>query len=486
MDYYFKKDSYLNNLLRQIYRIARRKRLSLYLVGGCLRDMLLKRKRPNPDIDFCLKRGAINFGKDLKKRLKAGFVILDKERGYCRLIKKTDDKMYTLDFTDFRGDTLEGDLLCRDFTINAMALKLEDLFIRSRACLDDLLVDPYGGVRDLKAKVIRIVHTDNFDGDPLRILRAFSLSGLFDFEIDKDTLRLIKLKHRKLRDVSGERIRDELFKILEKNDSFRYIDQMDRLKVLESIIPEISVMRGIKQGPYHHLDVWKHSLETLRQLEELIKEFRRNRDILDYLNENISIGRSRQALMKLGALLHDIGKPKAKRQKNGKTLFYGHERIGLKFVEEIGKHLRLSNDEIDSLEKMVLWHLRPGYLTDNERITARAIFRYYRDTGQESVSVLMISIADQRATRGPLTSKKSRIQHEEIAKDLIKEYFKRQRVQKPARLITGDDLIERFKLQPSPLIGRILRQIEELQAIGKIKTKAEALVAVKKYLEKLC
>jgi putative nucleotidyltransferase with HDIG domain len=466
-------------LLRAISALAKKKKIKLYLVGGYLRDIILKREKTNPDIDFCLKRQAINFGRELVKKIKAGFVVLDKERGCCRLVKRMNDKTYTLDFTDFRGKTLEEDLRHRDFTINALALELEKIFTPDN--LNNLLIDPYRAREDLKSGLIRITNKKSFDEDPLRILRAFSLAAIFGFKIDKETIKLIRLKKKKLSGVSYERIRDELFKILDSVFAYEYLLALDKLKILKIIIPEIELMRGVGQGPYHHLDVLKHSLETVRQSELLMGEFKNNKEIRDYLNEAISGGRKRRSLLKLGALLHDIGKPKARRRKGGKTIFHGHERIGAEFTENITRRLRLSNDELNALEKMVFWHLRPGYLADIEEITPRAKFRYFRDTAREAVSILLISIADQRSTKGPLTTKRSRIRHERIVLDLIKEYFREKKKKKLPRLITGDDLIKKFKLQPSPLIGKILSEIDELQAIGKIKTKKEALEAARKF-----
>jgi putative nucleotidyltransferase with HDIG domain len=214
-----------------------------------------------------------------------------------------------------------------------------------------------------------------------------------------------------------------------------------------------------------------------------LDEKRKDKEMHDYLEEEVCADRKRRALMKLGALLHDIGKPQARRRKEGKTMFHGHERIGSDITEAIARRLKLSNDELAALEKMVFWHLRPGYLADNLNISARAKFRYFRDTAQEGVSTLLVSIADQRSTRGPLTTDESRITHEKVCFNLIREYFRRQKEKKLPRLFNGDDLIKTFKLQPSPLIGRILSEIEELQAIGKIKTKNEALVAAKKLIK---
>ena len=447
-----------------------------------MRDILLNREKENIDFDFCLKKNAIGFTGKLAKELKAGFVVLDKEHGACRLVKRINNKVCTLDFTDFRGRDLKEDLLHRDFTINSLAIGLEDLFINKNP--QDSLIDPYGGRQDLKSKIIRAFNKKAFDEDPLRILRAFSLSAILNFKIDKETLKIIKPKVNKLSKISPERIREELFKILDRPDSFGYLVQLDRLKILKVIIPEIEIMRGVKQGPYHHLDVWQHTLETIKQLEDLIRELKRNKEVRDYLNQDISSQRRRLSLIKLGALLHDIGKPQAMFREDGKTKFHGHERIGLEITENIARRLRLSNDELESLKKMVLWHLRPGYLADSEEITSRATFRYFRDTAQEGVSTLLLSIADQRATKGPLTSKKSRLHHEKVVLGLIKEYFKRKKEPKLVRLITGDDLIKKFKLGPSPLIGKILSEIEELQAIGKIKTKKEALKVAKELINK--
>jgi len=451
--------------LRPIYNFAKARKIRLYLVGGILRDLILGREKENPDFDFCLKRGAISLGKKLARKIKAGFVILDKEHGACRLVKRIKDKAYTLDFTDFRGKTLEGDLLHRDFTINALALELGK----------DFLIDPYQGKKDLKRKIIKVVNKKAFTEDPLRILRAFSLACILGFKIDRETLQLARLEKSKLFKVSSERIRDELFKIFNTSSAFNYLVMLDRLKILKIIFPEIEKMRGVKQGPYHHLDVWLHTLETVKQLEGLIEETKNNRAIQDYLNEYISGERKRRALMKLGALLHDIGKPASLRREDGKTKFHGHERVGLEISENIARRLKLSCDEMNSLHKMVLWHLRPGYMADIEELSPRAIFRYFRDTNREAVSILLLSVADQRATKGRLTSKESRIRHEKIVFGLIKEYFRRLKEKKLPRLINGDDLIRKFQLEPSPLIGKILSEVEELQAIGKIKTKAEAL-----------
>jgi len=463
------------NILKEVYYFAKNKKVKLYLVGGVLRDMVLGREKQNPDFDFAIKRGAINFGRSLAKEMRAGFVVLDKEHGACRIVKKLEGKFCTLDFTDFRGKDLEDDLLHRDFTINSLALELEKVF--SGGDLNNSLIDLYGARIDLKKKAVKAIGKKSFSEDPLRILRAFSFASILGFKIEKETLKLAKLERDKISGTSGERIRDELFKIFDSQNTFSFLDALDKLKILEIIFPEIKKMRGIGKGAYHHLDVWQHTLETVRQLEIIIDEHKKNEEVQNYLNEIISSERRRFALIKLGAFLHDIGKPKAMRRLKKKIIFHGHERIGLGLTEDIAKRLKLSNDEINSLRLMVLCHLRPGYLADTAAPTARAKFRFFRDCRHEAVSTLLISLADQRATKGPLTTKASRVQHEKVVSGLIREHYRKKKNKKAPRFLNGNDIMKQFKLEPSKLIGEILSEIEELQAIGKVKGRPDAFKA---------
>lgn len=465
------------NLLKQVYNFAKANKKKLYLVGGYLRDIVLKRKKQDPDIDFCIENKAIDFARKLSQRLRAGFVVLDKEHGSVRLVKKIRDKTYTLDFTDFRGKTLEDDLLHRDFTINSLALDLEAVFAGKKVRLESCLIDYYGAMKDLKLKVIRVLNKESFNEDPLRILRAFSMSAVFGFKIDKKTLAMIKSERAKLVSVSYERIRDELFKILDSDAAYKQIGDINELDILRLIIPETEVMTGVYQGPYHHLDVFNHCLQSVHQLEMIIQGYRRNKDIQNYLSEFVSGSRTRRVLVKLAVFLHDVGKPGVRQRKKGKIIFHGHEGAGARIVRSIARRLKLSNDEIDALNKMVFCHLRPGYLADGPVLTPRAKYRYFRDTAKEAVSVLLISLADQRSTCGPLTSKQSRQQHEIRVGELIKEYFRKQKEKKLPRLVSGYDLMRKFKLKPGPLIGKILDKINEQQALGRIKTKQEAMAA---------
>jgi len=453
-------------ILSPLQRFFKTKNTKAYIVGGIIRDILIRRRKENLDIDLALERSAIRLAREFAAQIKGGYVVLDREHGAARVVKKYRGINYTVDFTDFRGRTLEEDLKHRDFTINALAMDLLKL---------DKLIDPCKGLNDIKRRVIKVLGKETFREDPLRILRAFSLSCVLGFKIDKNTEELAGLNKKRLGTVSGERIRDEVFKILHQDNFYKYLLILDEMGILSVIFPEVDIMRGVAQGPYHHLDVWMHTLETCRQLENIIKEAKKKQQLRMYLDEVISSDRKRAALIKIGALLHDIGKPQSMRRKAGKILFHGHERIGRDITRSIALRLKVSNDEREALEKMVFWHLRPGYLADIEEPTPRAVFRFFRDTQKEGVSVLLLSLADQRSTKGPLTSRAGRASHEKIVAGLLKEYFHSLKQKKMPRLITGNDLIKKLKLIPSPIFSKILREVEEMQAAGEIKTKTEAL-----------
>ncbi len=469
------------NILNPIYNFAKARKVKLYLVGGALRDLILDRAKDNPDFDFCLKSGALKFAAKLANELRCACVVLDEEHAACRLVKKINRKIYTFDFSDFRAATLEKDLLHRDFTINSMALGLGEVF--GKQDLNTLIIDPYSGRADLKAKIIRVTGPASFKEDPLRILRAFSFSCTLGFSLDKETLRLVRKEKNKISLVSGERIREELFKILDSSTAYASLVSLDKLKVLEIIFPEIKPLRAIGQGPYHHLDVWQHTLETLNQFELIIKGAKKTPRIDNYLQEEIAGLRKRSSLLKLACILHDIGKPKALRREKKKIIFHGHERIGLGLTRIISRRLKLSNDEGRSLERIVLWHLRPGYLANNPHPTARAIFRYFRDTGSQALAVLLLSLADQRATKGPLTTANSRLRHEKTVNSLIRKLLKQQDEKKLVRFLNGNHLMDKFKLPASPLIGKLLAELEEAQVIGKIKNKKEAWQLAEKLIK---
>ncbi len=498
--------------IKIIQDLAKRRKTAIYLVGGFLRDSLLGFEKR--DFDFAVEKDALKFARCFATKIKGAYVLLDEEHGCARVAKKKNKQLYTFDFADFRARTFKGDLFRRDFTINTLYLDVCKLTSSTQAV--DVIKDPKNGVKDLKAKCVKMVFDKTFQEDPLRMMRAFSLKATLGFKIERGTLQQIKKDKDLIRSVSYERIREELFKVLESDRAAEGLKAMDRIGLLAKIIPQVRVMEKCTQGGYHHLDVWPHSLETVVQLEKIFcQEGRPGRQagqgplagpsarcgssrsldpalpadqggaIDDYFHETLGGNRTRKALMKLAALLHDIGKPDTRAVKEGGGFsFHGHENVGKNIVRCIAQMLKISTHERYALEDMVQWHLRPGYLSNFKQPSERMLFRYFRDTKEEAASIALLSLADQRSTCGPMTTEEDQQHHEKICRLIVQRYFEKKQEKPIIRLINGNDLIKHLKLKPSPLFSKILSEIEEKQSLGKITTKKQAFTFAKEIVEK--
>ncbi len=460
-------------------KLAREHGRRVYLVGGFLRDRQLGRS--GKDLDFAVSRGAIDLSRRFARAIKGAFVLLDEESGCARVARKRSpgEGVWTYDFADFRAGTLKGDLARRDFTINTLAV---DLFSVSEGKILPAAIKGHRmALGDIRRKVIRMVGRKAFLDDPLRLLRAYSLRAQLGFSIDPGTRRRIKAECGLIRNVSPERVREEFFKILASPRAALVVRELDRDGLLFEIMPQVRVMYGVVQGGYHHLDVWKHAQETLRQLEISLKTAVLDEDLRGYLDEELGGGHSRRAVLKLAALLHDIGKPDTKkREPGGRTSFHGHEHTGRRIGRIIAKNLMLSTRERYALEDMVSLHLRPGYLSNFKRPSDKAVFRFFRDARDEAVSILLLSMADQRSTRGPLTTAYDIAHHEAISLPLIGKYFERKKEKPFVRLLTGHDLIKELGLKPGPHFTAILAKVEEAQHLGKALTRDEAMAIARK------
>ncbi|RKY40633.1 MAG: hypothetical protein DRP76_01510 [Candidatus Omnitrophota bacterium] len=458
-------------------RIAKKKKIYVWLVGGFLRDLYLGRKN-NFDFDFVTDRDSYKLASAFSKKVGARLIMLDKKERTFRVVVKRDTQDYSYDFSPFKGSNLEEDIKNRDFTINTLAVLVNIL-------PEIKIFDYVEAKKDLKRKILRVTQEKVIPSDPLRILRAFSLSAKYGFRIEKKTLKILSLYRSLLKNIAGERIAEELFKILDSPSSYKVIKLMSQYFIIDEVIPHLSCMRDIRQGRFHHLDVWEHSLKTLNCFEILWqRRLRKNRKIQKYLKEELASQRKRLSILKLACLLHDIGKPKARKIKNNKTIFYTHEKIGHHLCEDIAVRLKLSWKEKETLKKLVFWHMRPGSLIQNGVPTKRAIFRFFRDTEPEGLSVIFLSIADWRATKGELVDEKRRMREEKVLFRIIKEHLERKKQKFLPKLVDGYEIMERFKITPSPLVGKILKRIKEEQSLGRIKTKREAFQIAEKVLRK--
>src|SRR5687768_12005787 len=232
----------------------------IYLVGGAVRDMLLN--RVSPDLDFALPSNGISLARRVANALNANFMVLDEERDTGRVIvTESDGTRIFLDFATYRGgSTLEEDLRARDFTINAIAFDL-----RTKT-----LIDPFNGTSDLRIKTIRACSPTSLRDDPVRILRAVRQAAAFEFKIEMETRKTIKQAVSFLPNVSPERQRDELFKILEGKKPDASMRALEMLGVFPYLLPELSALKSVEQSAPHVYNVWEHTLSVLEHLENLL------------------------------------------------------------------------------------------------------------------------------------------------------------------------------------------------------------------------
>ncbi len=476
--------------VHQVVRRQAHHNQRIYLVGGCIRDILIG--HPSHDFDFVVSGDAIHVARQIAGQLNAGFYVLDDERKTARVIlEKSQGERYYLDFARMRGFHIEQDLKARDFTINAMAIDLLE---------EDRILDPLNGHLDLRKKVLRVCSEQSFAQDAVRVLRAIRFSMQLQFQIEKQTIDLLRSAVGLLPQCSVERQRDEFFKILNGSQIQTVVALMDRLGVLDVIIPELKQTKGVQQTAPHTLPVWEHILETLRWLEELYNllvfgpEFIKGENLLAgmaslslgryrahlqaHFSTRIHAERSLRGLLFFAGLLHDIGKPLAQQEQgDGRIRFLNHDRYGAEMAEKIGRRLALSNPEVERLTLLVREHMRVHHLAStSDAVSRRSIYRYFRRLEDSGVDLCLLSLADTLATYG-ITIPPARWERELIVcRQLLEGWFeKRAETVSPPRLINGDDLISRFGLKPGPQLGKLLECVREAQAAGQIQSVDEAL-----------
>lgn len=464
-----------------------------YVVGGFVRDTLLG--RTTFDIDIAVTANAPEVARRVADGLAARYILLDEIFGVARVIV-TDMSAaggpWQLDFSSCEGD-IEHDLARRDFTINAMAIDMGALVTDYRGAR---LIDPFNGCEDLDRGVVRSVREAAFEEDAVRLLRAVRLATELGFHISEDTEVQIRRYAHLINDVAGERVREELLRLLVVPGSGHCVKYLKELSLLMAVLPELAVTKGIKQPREHFWDVLDHSLETVVAVDfllrhgdwehadgELLAAVPWSAGLAEYFARKVSSGSTGGALLRLAALLHDIAKPQTKTvEPDGRMRFLGHDREGASLVATILERLRFSTKETRLVETMVKCHLRPMQMSQEGLPTNRAIYRYFRDTGEVGIDTLFLNLADHLATRGPHLDRTGWLEHTRIVDYLLKQYYEQQSQVRPVKLVDGHDLMNIFELSPGPLLGELLEAVREAQAAGEVATRQEALEYVRKQL----
>jgi poly(A) polymerase len=358
------------------------------------------------------------------------------------------------------------------------------------------LIDPFNGQTDLERSILRIVTGTAFENDPVRLLRAVRLAAELGFTIERKTEIAVKQSAGFITDVPGERVREELLRLLESSHGGQFLDYLDKLGLLTAMIPELILEKGVVQPAEHHWDVFEHSIKTVTAIDFILRDgvweyhdggllsaVPWSPSLAQHFNQIISSGSTRRVTLKLAALLHDIAKPQTKAlDSNGRMRFLGHPDEGALIVEGILERLRFSAKEINLISMLVKYHLRPTQMSQGELPSRRAIYRYFRDVGDAGIDALYLSLADHLATRGPGLLIPHWEFHTQLVNYVLKEHFQQESVIKPEKLIDGNDLVNIFGMTPGVKIGKLLEEIREAQASGELNTREEALDYVRKFL----
>ncbi|MDD4924032.1 MAG: HD domain-containing protein [Dehalococcoidales bacterium] len=481
----------LFHLLKIIESCLKESGIEGYLVGGFIRDSILK--RGIDDIDISIATDALDFSPKLAQFLNGKFIPMDKANKVVRIILKDADisSPQHIDVSTIINN-IEDDLSRRDFTINAMAIPLGDI---SAAISSPEIIDPFCGLRDMEQKILRSVSDKSFEADPLRLLRAIRLAAETGFSIESGTEELIKKQCGLINKVSGERIREELLKLLAIPRTGNLFLYMEELGLISAMMPELIPSKGLEQPSEHYWDVFTHSLKTIDAVgyilrsgqweynSEAIRAVPWSCELEAYFNEKISAGSTRLLLLKLTAILHDIAKPKMKFiDEDGKIRFYGHPREGAPMVALIMERLRFSNKEIRIVEEITRHHLRPTQMTQMGMVSDHAIYRYFRDVGEVAIDTLFFTLADHLAARGPALDIKNWQQHTATVNYILEKHKEQKNKIVFPRLISGKDIMTEFKLEAGPKIGELLEAVREAQASGGLADKEGALDYIRELL----
>lgn len=377
-------------------------------------------------------------------------------------------------YTDFRrpdkvtwGETLEGDLRRRDFTINALAIFIDfkefeykNYSINLIADSDELLVpeksvsliDPFNGLADLHKKYIRTVGkaTDRFQEDALRMLRAIRFAVQLHFSLDEEIFTAIKLHKQLIEHVSFERIRDEVLKMLGSKSPARAIEYLDETGLLAFILPELLHTKHVQQGGHHTTDVWTHSLDALRECP------------------------SQDPIVRFATLLHDIAKPQTYRRTKDGITFYNHEVIGARVAKRIAERFKLSKLDTQRMFLLVRHHMFYYQPT----ITDAAIRRFMRKIGLENINdVLDVRIGDRLGSGSRETSWRL----EEMKERMLSQLHQPFSVTDLA--IDGNDLMKELGLKPGPILGKLLKHLFELVLENPdLNTKEDLITEARRFL----
>lgn len=455
------------DLYRAIGHEADRLGIDAYAVGGVVRDHLLQ--RPCTDIDIvCVGRqegGEVHIGIQLAHAASAALggshVAVFKNFGTASFKYTVDGREYELEFVGARREsysrdsrkpvvengTLEDDQRRRDFTVNALAVCLNNDRLGE-------LIDPFGGIRDLDAGILRTPLDPDitFSDDPLRMMRAVRFASQLGFRIADDTFEAIGRNAKRIEIVSAERITTELNKIMASRNPSLGLKLMQKSGLMQLVMPEISALQGVETvDGKGHKDIFFHTMQVL---------------------DNVA-AESDNLWLRWAALLHDMGKPGVKRYdaRQGWT-FHGHEARGAHMVKRLFKRLRLPlGEEMRYVEKLVMLHMRPIILAE-DIVTDSAVRRLLFEAGDDIDDLMLLCHAD--ITTRNLDKQRRHRENFELVKRKLVELEERDRIRNFQPPVSGEDIMRTFGIGPCREIGTIKDAIKDAILDGSIPNERDA------------
>ena len=445
-----------------------------WLVGGVVRDALLG--RPLGDVDLVVGGDPETAARAVARAVGGPVFPLSEDFGAWRAIDRR--RSFSCDVSPLQGRTIEEDLGQRDFTVNAVAVPLHG----------GSPIDPSGGIEDLERGILRVQGAAAYAEDPLRALRLVRLRAELGLVPDHETERLTATAAPRLTEPSQERVFAELRRMLLAPEVLPALELAERLGVLAPVLPEVAALRGVEQSRFHHLDVYEHTLEVLRQvveldgrLDELFGELAP--PLREVLYEPLADQLTRLEAMRFGALLHDVAKPATRGiRPDGRVTFIGHDSIGAEVVERIFRRLRTSERLRRFVSELTRHHLVLGFLVRERPLPRRAVYAYLRQCAPVEVEVTVLSCADRLATRGE-KSGAAIAAHLELARELMGPALEWRAAGPPKPPVRGDELAAELAIEPGPALGALLARLEEAAYTGEAVSREDALALARRLRE---
>jgi poly(A) polymerase len=451
-----------------------------WVVGGAVRDAALG--RPVVDADIVVGSGERDAARAIARATGGPAFELSAEFGTWRAQAR--DRAWHVDVARLRADTVEGDLGLRDFTVNAVAVPLAEPGGQP--------VDPTGGLPDLERRELRATSARSFADDPLRVLRAARLASGLGLEIMPETIELARAAAGRAGEPAGERQLAELRLLISGTDPVRGLRLLDELGATAGVLPELEGLKGVEQNPNHHLDVHGHTLEVLANLLEVERDLERYAGesapgVRELLAEPLADDMTRGAALRLGAVLHDTGKPATREERGGGFVtFIGHDRVGAEIVRRACERLKTSRILSRHLEALTGHHLHLGFMAAERPLPRRRIYEYLRLTEPVAADVTLLTVADRLSARGtgPTASEEMIEAHLALAREVLPEALAWHRSGGPRSPLPGDELAAAVGIEPGPELGRLIAEVEAGVFCGEVRSRADAIELARGVLER--